>query len=122
MCTGCLSATRGDLGDGRIGDGKSIYYDQIVKINYETGEYWRWSPEPAFSAFPGEAYFIPAPGAVAEDDGVLLTVVLDGKRAQSHLYVLNATTMQTIATVGPTPHFINHGFHGRFMPKGFNFN
>eukprot|EP01047_Picozoa_sp_COSAG01_P016772 COSAG01_NODE_868_length_13035_cov_4.786024_16_plen_65_part_00 len=52
-----------------------------------------------------------------EDDGVLLTKVLDTRRNESALVVLNATTMTRVATAGPTPHVIPHGYHGRFFAR-----
>merc|ERR1719240_773944 len=50
------------------------------------------------SHYPSEPIFIPRPGATEEDDGVVLTVMLDGAARASYLLVLNASTMETIAT------------------------
>ncbi|KZT07349.1 carotenoid oxygenase [Laetiporus sulphureus 93-53] len=66
---------------------------------------------------PSEPIFVPRPGAApgeeGEDDGVLLTVVLDERAVQSRLVILDARKMREVAraemdTVFPI------GFHGVF--------
>jgi torulene dioxygenase len=48
-----------------------------------------------------------------EDEGILLSVVLDGETETSYLLVLNAQTMKEVArTVLAQP--IGFGFHGNF--------
>ena len=66
------------------------------------------------SHFPSEPIFVPTPGAVAEDDGVLLSVMLDGARQTSYLLVLNATTMRTMATAY-APVVMPTDFHGEWF-------
>ena len=66
------------------------------------------------SHYPSEPIFVPRPGATAEDDGVLLSVMLDGKRSKSYLLVLNATTMQTMATAY-SPVVMPADFHGAWF-------
>jgi carotenoid cleavage dioxygenase-like enzyme len=51
--------------------------------------------------YPSEAYFIPRPArgpddVVDEDDGVLISIVLDAQRAASFLLVLDSNTLQPI--------------------------
>ena len=65
--------------------------------------------------YPSEPVFIPAPGAQVEDDGVLLSAVLDGESGGSYLLVLNATTMETLATAAVNGEHIPFGFHGGFF-------
>ena len=58
-----------------------------------------WRPE-ASTAYPGEAVFVPRPEAKDEDDGVLLSVVLevDLESCRPHFLVaLDARTMKEIA-------------------------
>lgn len=60
---------------------------------------------------PSEPIFVPRPGGEAEDDGVVLSVVLDESRGRSMLIVLDARDMKECAraemeTVFPI------GFHG----------
>lgn len=63
---------------------------------------------------PGEAVFVPDPKGQEEDDGVLLSVVLDGLKGKSYLLVLDAKTMLEVARAEmevPMP----LGFHGTFV-------
>ncbi|MFB6375192.1 MAG: carotenoid oxygenase family protein, partial [Bradymonadaceae bacterium] len=64
--------------------------------------------------YPGEPVFVPRAEAEAEDDGVLLSVVLDGEAGRSFLVVLDAATLEEVgrATV---PHHIPLGFHGDYF-------
>jgi beta,beta-carotene 9',10'-dioxygenase len=57
--------------------------------------------------------FVPAPQADHEDDGVLLSVVLDGRTGNSFLLVLDAASLQELARA-EVPHQIPFGFHGQF--------
>ena len=57
--------------------------------------------------------FVAAPGAQREDDGVLLSVVLDAGEGSSFLLVLDAGTLSEIARA-TVPHHIPFGFHGQF--------
>ncbi len=87
------------------------FYNQIVKIDIETGKHVNWFKE---NNFPGEAVFVPKPGRIAEDDGVLLSVVLDADSGHSYLLVLDAGTMKEIA-LATLPHAILFGYHGTFF-------
>ena len=53
---------------------------------------------------------------MSEDDGVVLSVMLDGKRGKSYLLVLNETTMQTMATAY-SPVVMPADFHGEWFPR-----
>jgi torulene dioxygenase len=63
---------------------------------------------------PGEPIFVPDPNGTEEDDGVVLSVVLDGKMGKSMLIVLNAKNMEEFGRA-----VMNHpfpfGFHGAFV-------
>uniref|UniRef100_A0A0N5BYQ1 Carotenoid oxygenase n=1 Tax=Strongyloides papillosus TaxID=174720 RepID=A0A0N5BYQ1_STREA len=63
-----------------------------------------------------EPYFVPSPGAINEDDGVLLVRALDLSKNKASLLVINATTMKEIgrAYVGIN---IPFGFHNRFFSR-----
>jgi carotenoid cleavage dioxygenase-like enzyme len=67
------------------------------------------------SHYPSEPIFVPRVGATSEDDGVVLSAMLDGKRGKSYLLVLNATTMQTMATAY-SPVVMPADFHGEWFP------
>ena len=87
--------------------------DRLVKIDNRSGEAITWSEE---SAYVGEPIFVPAPEASAEDDGVLLSVVLDAARGASYLLVLDAHDMTEVARA-QAPHAIPFGFHGQFIAQ-----
>jgi beta,beta-carotene 9',10'-dioxygenase len=87
--------------------------DRLVKIDNQSGEATVWS-EPA--AFVGEPVFVPSPDLSGEDDGVVLSVVLDAVRGESCLLVLDARSMTELARAR-APHVIPHGIHGVFYPS-----
>jgi beta,beta-carotene 9',10'-dioxygenase len=64
---------------------------------------------------PGEPVFVPSPDARREDDGVLLSVVLDGRTGSSFLLVLDASSLEELARA-EVPHQIPFGFHGQYAP------
>ncbi len=92
-----------------VGDG-SGWIDRIVKADVVSRTATTWAEE---GSFPGEPVFVPAPGAEAEDDGVLLSVVLEGGKGSSSLLVLDASSLAEIARA-EVPHHIPFGFHGQF--------
>lgn len=64
--------------------------------------------------YPTEPIFVPRPGATAEDDGVVLSNVLDGEARVTYMLVLNATTMETLATVpAPGNRVVPWNLHGQ---------
>jgi beta,beta-carotene 9',10'-dioxygenase len=65
--------------------------------------------------YPGEPIFVADPEGASEDDGVLMTNVLDATKNVTYLLLLNATTMAEQARMGPTPHVVPHGYHGRYF-------
>jgi carotenoid cleavage dioxygenase-like enzyme len=69
-----------------------------------------WSED---GCYPGEPVFVGRPGAEPEDDGVLLSVVLDGRSERSFLLVLDASSLEELARA-EVPHHIPFGFHGQF--------
>lgn len=101
----------GDAVDTDTGDGPADFLDQIVKVDVETGEVVVWQ-EPG--SYPGEPVFVASPNSRAEDDGVLLSVVLDSRGTGSYLLVLDA---QSVTEVGRAwvPHHIPFGFHGQYF-------
>ena len=92
--------------------GKSSFLDGLIKYDVETMENLQWSEH---GQTAGEATFIADPEGTAEDDGVLMTVVLDGVNGDSYLLVLDAKTMREVgrANVGSV---VGFGFHGTHVP------
>lgn len=104
----------------------SSFFDALMKYDTKTRQTTYWT-KPGQSA--GEAIFIPrkppvgvavdGDGAVhelAEDDGVLLSVVLDGAAGKSYLLVLDARDMTEIARADANG-AIGFGFHGTHVPN-----
>jgi beta,beta-carotene 9',10'-dioxygenase len=90
-----------------IGSG---WIDRIVKADVVERHSTVWSEE---GCFPGEPVFVAAPEADDEDEGVLLSVVLDGRTGNSFLLVLDARSLDEMARA-EVPHHIPFGFHGQF--------
>lgn len=71
------------------------------------------------NCYPSEATFIPRPSIgpgdeVAEDDGVLMSIVMDASKSTSFLLVLDALTFKELATAD-TGHVIPLSFaHGSY--------
>lgn len=86
------------------------FYDQLVKIDVSDGSARTWH-EPGH--YPGEGVFVGRPGRTAEDDGVVLSVVLDAARGTSYLLVLDAANFTEVARAG-LPHPVLFGYHGQF--------
>ncbi len=84
---------------------------QLVKINLQHKSATPWF-EP--HTYPGEPIFVAAPHAAAEDDGVILSVVLDGAKRKSFLLVLNAFSFKELGRAY-LPHHIPLEFHGLFV-------
>jgi torulene dioxygenase len=99
---------------GVLDTGKSTLFDGLVKYNTETGATLTWSQH---GQTAGEAIFVPrqrgteANDGQDEDDGILLSVVLDGPAGRSYLLALDPKTMTEIGRAeldGP----VGFGFHG----------
>jgi beta,beta-carotene 9',10'-dioxygenase len=58
--------------------------------------------------------FVERPGATAEDDGVILSVVLDAQSERSFMLVLDAASFEELARA-EAPHGIPFGFHGQYF-------
>lgn len=88
------------------------FVDGLTKVDVESGEALSWSEA---DAYPGEPVFVPSPVAGRdEDDGVLLSVVLDAPAASSYLLVLDARTLEEVGRAR-VPHHIPFGFHGQYF-------
>jgi beta,beta-carotene 9',10'-dioxygenase len=92
------------------GRGNGDWIDRIVRADVLNRTSTNWH-EPG--CWPGEPVFVNRPDAIDEDDGVLLSVVLDGRRNTSFLLVLDAADLGELARA-QVPHHIPFSFHGRF--------
>jgi beta,beta-carotene 9',10'-dioxygenase len=91
------------------GSAGAAFLKRLVKLDVTDGSSVVWD-EPGLWA--GEPIFVPRPGAEAEDDGVILSVVLDPEAGVSSLVVLDAASFEEIARA-QAPHHIPFGFHGQ---------
>jgi len=96
-----------------VGEGPSGWLEQIVKVDTTDGERLAWSQP---GCYAGEPVFVARAGAEGEDDGVLLSVVLDAAAATSFLLVLDAHDLSELARA-EVPHHIPFGFHGQFTTQ-----
>ena len=84
---------------------------QLVKLDVRerTAKVWREE-----NCYVGEPVFIPAPNAHGEDEGVVLSVVLNASKGNSFLLVIDAASFSELARA-EAPHHIPFGFHGQFF-------
>ncbi|MBW4542932.1 MAG: carotenoid oxygenase family protein [Symplocastrum torsivum CPER-KK1] len=91
-------------------------FEGLIKYDFSSGA----SQTLKFGSqrYGGEAVFVPRPGAVAEDDGWLLTFVHDEGSDTSELVVVNAQdfTAEPVARV-LIPQRVPYGFHGTWVSE-----
>ncbi|KAJ6256074.1 hypothetical protein Dda_9166 [Drechslerella dactyloides] len=93
---------------------KSAWVDGIVKYDTETRKATYWEQH---GHSPSEPIFVANPNGTDEDDGVLLTVVLDGSAEKSYLLMLDAKNLTEIARAEMET-VVSFGFHGTFLGNG----
>ncbi|WP_329090834.1 carotenoid oxygenase family protein [Streptosporangium sp. NBC_01469] len=86
----------------------TVAHNTIVKYDTDTGA----SDVRETGGATGEAVFVPAGNARAEDDGWLMSIVTAG--GDSSLWVLDAGTLESVATVR-LPRRVPAGFHGSWF-------
>jgi beta,beta-carotene 9',10'-dioxygenase len=94
--------------------GAGDFLDSLVKLDLERGTSCSWQED---GCYPGEPVFVEAPEGEREDEGVVLSVVLDTRRSASFLLVLDAQTFEELARA-EAPHHIPFGFHGQYFTGG----
>ena len=93
--------------------GQSSFFDGLGKFDGQTQSTTFWQ-EKAQTA--GEPIFVRNPEGTEEDDGVLLSVVLDGLKGKSYLLCLDARTMREMGRA-ETDVVVGFGFHGLHVPS-----
>lgn len=91
--------------------GLNTVADALVKTDLQTGNAIIWCGLHGHS--PGEPIFVAKPGGIHEDDGVLLSIVLDGSAQRSYLLCLDARSM-TESGRADADFAIGIGFHGLY--------
>lgn len=89
------------------------FIDNLVKLDLQAGTAASWYEE---DCYPGEPVFVAAPDGNDEDDGVILSVVLDARKKASFLLILNASSFEELARA-EVPHHIPFGFHGNYLAE-----
>lgn len=88
----------------------------IVKVDHDTGE--SRTHDFGDSQVPGEPIFVPRPGANAEDDGWLLTIVYSSIERRSRLVILDARGPDADPVAeARLRHHVPFGFHGTFTNR-----
>jgi beta,beta-carotene 9',10'-dioxygenase len=119
LAEGTVELPRIDYGRRNTRDYRFAYFagadggwlDRLVKVDVGDGTRKEWS-EPG--CYPGEPVFVRRPDASGEDDGVVLSVVLDSSAGRSFLLVLDAAGFEELARA-EAPHHIPFGFHGQYF-------
>ncbi|XP_033641780.1 retinoid isomerohydrolase-like [Asterias rubens] len=89
------------------------FVNTIVKTDIKTRTCEVWHED---YCYPSEPVFVEAPGAVKEDDGVILSSVLNSKTGRAFLLVLNASDLKELSRA-EIPADVECGltFHGQFV-------
>ena len=87
------------------------FIDRVVKVNIQDGTTQIWQSP---NCYPGEPVFVTAPDASSEDEGVILSLVLNVQTKHSFLLVLNAQSFDQLATV-ELPYHLPFDFHGQYF-------
>ncbi|MCX2818298.1 carotenoid oxygenase family protein [Haladaptatus sp. F3-133] len=87
--------------------------NRLVKVDTREREVSVWEED---STYPSEPVFVPDPDGTDEDDGVVVSVVLDPNEETSFLLVLDASTFEETAR-GRVERPVPHGFHGNFYRR-----
>ena len=93
--------------------GNSSFLDGLVKYDSQTNTS---IARVIHAQSPGEPIFLPDPEGVEEDDGVCLSVVLDGTKGKSYLLVLDAKSFEEIGRADMDI-VVPFGFHGTHVAK-----
>lgn len=101
---------------GATDRGHSTFFDGLAKYDTKTQDAVFWHEH---GHNPGEAIFIPNPNGTEEDDGILLSVVLDGYKGKSYLLVLDARTVKEVGRAS-LESAVGFGFHGTYAATGKN--
>jgi carotenoid cleavage dioxygenase-like enzyme len=87
------------------------FMDQLVKADVHARTATTWGEA---GCYPGEPVFVAAPEARGEDEGAILSVVLDAHKGASFLLVLDASSFAELARA-EVPHHIPFGLHGQYF-------
>jgi beta,beta-carotene 9',10'-dioxygenase len=92
-------------------DRPNDFLNQLVKVDVQGRAACVWRED---GCYPGEPVFVAAPSANSEDNGVVLSLVLDSNKDNSFLLVLDGSSFEEVARA-TIPHRVPHGLHGQFF-------
>jgi torulene dioxygenase len=95
----------------------AAFFGCLAKSDWKTGSHKIWQPENGESC-PCEPVFIQRPGATEEDDGIVLTIVVDREGTHSILVALDGSTFEEVARA-ELPQVYSLGPHGSFVEGQF---
>lgn len=84
---------------------------EIIKIDLKHNCHHTWHSK---GSYVTEAVFVPKPDSLIEDEGVLLSIVLDGFLKKSFLLILDAQTLKELSRTY-VPHHIPFTTHNKFF-------
>ncbi|MQM11929.1 hypothetical protein Taro_044845 [Colocasia esculenta] len=84
----------------------------LTKIDLVEKTAKNWHEE---GAVPSEPFFVARPGAVVEDDGVVISLITD-KNGEGYALLLDGSTFEEIAR-GKLPYGLPYGLHGCWVPN-----
>ena len=100
------------------GGKEEVRFTGLAKVNHRSGAYSAWSEGP--QAFYNEPGFAPRDGAVAEDDGYVVTIAWNPLQQRSEVQVFDARGNEfgsgPVARV-PLPRRVPNGFHATFVSR-----
>lgn len=106
---------------GRLGNGLKVvqaaFFSSLAKFDWNTGTYKRWQPLNGESC-PSEPIFIERPGSTKEDDGIVLTIVINKEGTHSILVALDGESFNEVARAD-MPQVYGLGPHGTFIEGAF---
>jgi all-trans-8'-apo-beta-carotenal 15,15'-oxygenase len=89
---------------------------EISKVDLQDKTSITWSAAP--SGYVSEPLFIPKPGATAEDDGWVVTLVYEGDQNTTDVVILEAQDLTVVAKLH-LPHHLPYGLHGSWTEEIF---
>ena len=93
--------------------GNSVFLDGLIKFDTQTQTA---KARIVHAQSPGEPIFVADPEGKEEDDGVLLSVALDGTKGKSYLLVLDAKSFEEVGRAEIWS-VVGFGFHGHHVHK-----
>lgn len=106
-----------DFGIGKLGNGLAVgqagFLGNVIKADWQTGTHIEWRPTGGDTC-PCEPIFVDRPGSTEEDDGVVLTIILDKSGKHSSLVALDGRTLKELGRA-IMPQVYGLGPHGTFI-------